>query len=43
MEDITVVVDGEYLVFTNNYEHDSKIDVIMDVSHRIQSKKKDSY
>ena len=27
MKDITVVVDGEYLVFTNNYEHDSKIDV----------------
>ena len=27
MEDITVVVDGEYLVFTNNFEHDCKIDV----------------
>lgn len=27
MEDITVVDDGEYLVFTNNFEHDCKIDV----------------
>lgn len=27
MEEMTVVVDGEYLVFTNNSEHDCKIDV----------------
>ena len=27
MEDITVVADGEYLAFTNNFEHDCKIDV----------------
>ena len=27
MEDITVVSDGEYLVFTNNFEHNYKIDV----------------
>ena len=27
MEDITVVVDGEYLIFTNNFENDCKIDV----------------
>lgn len=27
MEDITVVADGEYLVFTNNFEHNCKIDV----------------
>lgn len=27
MKDITVVVDGEYLVFTNNFEHNCKIDV----------------
>ncbi len=27
MEEMTVVVDGEYLVFTNNSEYDCKIDV----------------
>ena len=27
MEDITVVADGEYLVFTNNFEHNCKIDI----------------
>ena len=27
MEDITVVADGEYLVFINDFEHDCKIDV----------------
>ena len=27
MEEVTVVSDGEYLVFTNNFEHNCKIDV----------------
>lgn len=27
MEEVTVVSDGGYLVFTNNFEHNCKIDI----------------